>query len=451
MLLRSADHLSTGPGSGPQTEQDLDNPVQSEGRTRKRLRNSVRLGCGGYWAMPLSPRRERWRSLAAIAMAALVVTTCSGGATSGSTQRPPPPPRSTSPASLPISTPTLRAVRVARLDQPLGMAVRADDPALYVVSKLGRVWAIRAGRVDSAPALDLSTNVSHGSEQGLLGMAFSPDGKYAYVNYTDLHGNTNVVEYVWSNGRATVSTKRLVLFVKQPFPNHNGGDLVFGPDGYLYIGLGDGGATDNTGIDPHGNGQNLGTLLGKMLRIDPRPTGSKPYGIPVDNPFQGQQGARPEVWAYGLRNPWRYSFDRQTGDLWIADVGAGKREEVDFQSARSKGGQNYGWSALEGTFLHAASPPPNAVPPVYEYGHDPGGCAIIGGYVYRGMGVPALKGWYVFGDLCLAGINALRILGGQPDVVSLGAMVPQLVSFGEDQQGELYALSLAGGLYKLEP
>jgi glucose/arabinose dehydrogenase len=329
------------------------------------------------------------------------------------------------------------------------MAYRAGDRALYIVTKTGVVWAIRDGRVDPTPALDLSGQVSGDSEQGLLGLAFSPSGAFGYVDYTDLEGDTNVVEYAWKHGRADLATKRLVLFVHQPFPNHNGGNLVFGPDGHLYIGLGDGGGAG----DPMDNAQKVSSLLGKLLRIDPRPTGGRAHGIPSDNPFVGRAGARPEIWAYGLRNPWRSSFDPQTGDLWIGDVGWGTREDVDFQAAGSGGGQNYGWSRLEGTHVVEGPAPPDAVPPAYEYRRLAlvGSCAIRGGYVYRGTAMPDLEGWYLFGDFCLGDLIALRFVDGQPNVGPLGAHVPMLSSFGQDQQGELYALSLTGGVYKLVP
>jgi glucose/arabinose dehydrogenase len=333
------------------------------------------------------------------------------------------------------------------------MAIRSGDPAIYLVSKVGLIQVLRGGVVDPSSALDLSSVVSRGSEQGLLGLAFSRDGRFAYVNYTDRHGDTNIVEYSWRDGRADLSSRRLVLFVRQPHPNHNGGDLVFGPDGDLYIGLGDGGSGPNTGVDPHHNGQNRGVLLGKMLRLDPRPSPGRAYGIPANNPFVGQANVRPEIWAYGLRNPWRYSFDRETSDLWIADVGAGAEEEIDVQPARSAGGQNYGWSRLEGTHVLQSPPPPppDAIPPVYEYNHQSGGCAITGGFVYRGSAIPGLRGWYVFGDFCLGGLNALQLAGGRSIEETLHANVPELSSFGEDQDGELYALSLAGGVYRLEP
>jgi glucose/arabinose dehydrogenase len=348
---------------------------------------------------------------------------------------------------------------VATLTDPLGIAIRADDDALYVVGKRGKVWALRGGAVDPRPVIDLSGKVTRGSEQGLLGLAFSPDGRFAYVNYTDRRGDTNVVEYAWRDGRADPSTARQVLFVDQPFPNHNGGHLVFGPDGELYVGLGDGGSDENSPSpgDPHRNGQKLSVLLGKMLRIQPRmPDGSLPpegegYAIPRDNPFVGRHGVRPEIWAYGLRNPWRYSFDRQTGDLWIGDVGAGLEEEVDVQPRASAGGENYGWSILEGTVAYR-SPPANATPPAYEYGHRSGRCSITGGYVYRGKAIPALTGWYVFGDYCLGTISALRVEASGPRVYVLSDMgVVGLSSFGEDQQGELYVTSLPGGVYKLVP
>jgi glucose/arabinose dehydrogenase len=399
------------------------------------------------------------RPLGVIAVAMLLAAACSGGSGTVSDQSPSASLPSVSPAPTPSAPSTAEVMRVATLNQPLGMVVRAGDDALYIVSKRGKVWILRGDQIDPTPALDLSGRVTRGNEQGLLALVFSPDGRFAYVNYTDRKGDTNIVEYSWRNGRADMSTKRLVLFVNQPFPNHNGGDLVFGPDGYLYIGLGDGGSNSRSPSpgDPHKNGQNLRVLLGKMLRIQPRrPDGSLPrsgagYAIPADNPFVGRRGAQPEIWSYGLRNPWRYSFDRQTGDLWIGDVGAGAREEVDVQPASSSGGENFGWSVMEGTVAHQ-QPPPNAVPPVYEYDHRAGGCAVTGGYVYRGSALPRLTGWYVFGDYCLGTINALRLeSGGRVVHVLSGTDVRGLSSFGQDAGGELYAMSLEGGVYKLVP
>jgi glucose/arabinose dehydrogenase len=326
------------------------------------------------------------------------------------------------------------------------MAYRTGSDLLYVANKSGTIQTLRDGAVDPEPVLEIRDDVSVGGEQGLLGLAFSPDGRFMYVNYTDVDGNTNVVEYQMSGDGPDPSTRRLVLHVNQPFSNHNGGDLVFGPDGHLYIGLGDGGSGD----DPMGNGQNLGVLLAKMLRIDPRPSGGRPYGIPPDNPFVGRAGARPEIWAFGLRNPWRYTFDRDTDDLWIGDVGQGAWEEIDFQPAGSRGGQNYGWNSYEGTHRYVGPDIENAVPPIDEYGHGSGECSITGGYVYRGSDIPALRGWYLFGDFCLGDVMAIRQRGGKVvERKDLGLHVDSLSSFGEDQQGELYLLSLGGPVYRL--
>jgi glucose/arabinose dehydrogenase len=352
----------------------------------------------------------------------------------------------------PLGSIHVRLTMVATLDSPLALAVRAGDTALYVAEQTGRVMAIREGTVDSTPVLDLRGQIVSGGEQGLLGLAFSPDGGFVYVDYTDLQGNTNVVEFAMdADDRAVVSSRREVLFVHQPFANHNGGNLAFGPDGDLYVALGDGGG----GGDPLHNGQSLSTLLAKILRIDPRPGGQPPpdgrgYAVPDGNPFVGVAGARPEIWAFGLRNPWRFSFDRATGDLWIGDVGQGAWEEVDRQPADSAGGQNYGWNRLEGTHAFQGSAPSDAVPPVFEYSHD-GGCAVTGGFVYRGSAIPRLRGVYVFGDFCQGNVMGLRLIAGRPVVGRLGPHVDSLSSFGQDSDGELYAMSLSGGVYRLDP
>ena len=337
-------------------------------------------------------------------------------------------------------------MQVATLDEPVAIVARAGDSALYVAEKGGLVFAIRGDDVDRRPMLDLSREVSHGAEQGLLGIVFSPDGRFLYANYTDVRGDTQIVEAPIGDGTVDPSSIRRVLSVRQPYSNHNGGNLVFGPDGYLYVGLGDGGSAG----DPHGNGQSLSTLLGKMLRIDPRPSGGEPYGVPPDNPFVGAQDARPEIWAYGLRNPWRYSFDRATGDLWIGDVGQSGWEEIDVQPAVSDGGENYGWNAREGAHpFGSADAPPRALDPVFEYDQAGGGCGVIGGYVYRGVAIPELVGAYVFSDLCLGRLEALRLRSGQVRHIDLDLSVQAVSSFGEDAAGELYVLSLAGGVYRL--
>ncbi len=348
------------------------------------------------------------------------------------------------------SGPDLSRVRVelepvAQLEQPVAMAVRSGDDALYVAEKVGRVVSLRDGGSQPEVVLSITADVSLGNEQGLLGLAFSPDGRFLYVNFTDVVGDTHVTEFAFDDAGADPDSRRDVLVVQQPFVNHNGGHLAFGPDGYLYIGLGDGGSAN----DPDGNAQSLDTLLGKMLRISPRPDGEEPYGIPPDNPFVGRADARPEIWAYGLRNPWRWSFDRETGDLWIGDVGQNAWEEIDVEPAGSGGGLNYGWDLLEGTHeFEGADPDGETVLPVYEYPH--GGCAITGGYVYRGEAIPDLVGAYVFADFCGGRLEAFVLRGGRAmGHRELGLSVDNLASFGEDAAGELYVLSLSGQVFRL--
>jgi glucose/arabinose dehydrogenase len=378
----------------------------------------------------------------------MLVGACGGAGTPSVPTTPPPSATSASAPPPSLAAVRVRLVEVATLEQPLALAVRSGDPALYVAQKTGKVVAVRDGIVDPFPMLDLRSQVSLGGEQGLLGLAFSPDGREVYVNYTDTNGDTHVTGYAMRGGRADTATRRELLVVDQPYSNHNGGNLVFGPDGYLYIGLGDGGS----GGDPDGNGQSLSTLLGKMLRIDPTPDADRPYRVPADNPFVGYADARPEIWAFGLRNPWRYSFDRLTGDLWIGDVGQSAWEEIDLQPSGSGGGENYGWNRMEGNHSYGgAAPPAGAVRPVYEYSHDQG-CLVTGGYVYRGKAIPDLVGAYVFADFCAGAIEAIRLRDGRVvDHRALGPVVSGLSSFGEDAEGELYAMSLGGGLYRLAP
>jgi glucose/arabinose dehydrogenase len=338
----------------------------------------------------------------------------------------------------------VRLDRVATLSSPVGLTTRRGDPAVYVIEQTGRVRALRGGRLDPTPVLDVSSLVISGGEQGLLGIAFSPDGRYLYLDYTDIHGDTHVAELAMRGNRPDPGSRRDVLTVDQPYANHNGGQLAFGPDGYLYIALGDGGSAG----DPHGNGQSLNALLGKILRISPRPSGGRPYGIPPDNPFVGRSGARPEIWDYGLRNPWRFSFDPATRDLWIADVGQGDWEEVDHEPA-GRGGRNYGWNAMEGTHNFNGDSPPGAVPPEIEYSHRSGGCTVIGGSVYRGSAIPDLVGAYLYGDFCAGWVRAAPADGRSGSTRDLGINVASLSSFGVDQRGELYALSLSGPVYRI--
>jgi glucose/arabinose dehydrogenase len=334
---------------------------------------------------------------------------------------------------------------VADLQSPVALAARPGTDALYVAQQEGQIIVL--GDDEPQMSLDLSEEITAGGEQGLLGLTFSPDGRYMYVNFTDLQGDTHITEFRMEGDRPDPASRREVLFIGQPYSNHNGGNLAFGPDGYLYIGMGDGGSAG----DPMDVAQSLGSLLGKMLRIDPRPTEGRPYGIPPDNPFVDRTGARPEIWAYGLRNPWRWSFDRETGDLWMGDVGQGAREEIDFQPGSSEGGENYGWDGYEGELEFEPPLPPNAIPPVYDYGRTLG-ASVIGGYVYRGAEIEGLQGAYVFGDFYYPAIRVLNVREG--DVVGhreLGVKVPGLSSFAEDADGELYALSLSGPVYRIVP
>ena len=340
-----------------------------------------------------------------------------------------------------------RLVEVATLRQPLAMAVRINDPALYFAQKTGEVVAVRDGVVDPRPVIDLSGRVSLGSEQGLLGIAFSPNGDFLYANWTDQAGDTHITEFpMRGGGTAGQASGREVMFVDQPYTNHNGGQLMFGPDGFLYIGLGDGGSAG----DPQDNAQNLDSVLGKILRIDPRATGGQAYSIPTGNPFVDEPSARPEIWAWGLRNPWRFTFDRTTGDMWIADVGQSSREEIDRQPSTSSGGENYGWDGYEGAVEFEQPLPEDAVEPVYDYGRDLGG-TVIGGFVYRGSAIPELSGAYVFGDFYNPDLRALVVSGSDVRHVELGLTVPSLSAFGEDASGELYALSLAGPVFRISP
>jgi len=411
----------------------------------------------GFDGRAARPSRSALRALGLVLIGALLAACGSSDAVEPPAQAPstttPSPAGTTGGATASTSEPAgnLSAARVelqtvANLEQPLAIAVRPGDPALYVAEKVGRVMALTRG-AQPRTVLDLTGQVSLGSEQGLLGIAFSPDGRYLYVDFTDVNGDTRVSEFRFDHRGADASSRREVLFVHQPFSNHNGGELEFGPDGYLYIGLGDGGS----GGDPFGNGQSLSTLLGKVLRISPRP--AEPYGIPRDNPFVGTAGAKPEIWDYGLRNPWRFSFDRETGDLWIGDVGQVSWEEIDVEPAGSPGGLNFGWNLFEGTHPYVGGGDASGITmPVYEYPHDGGVCAVSGGFVYRGSAIPDLVGAYVFGDYCDGRLQAFVLRDGEvTGRRALGPQVDGLASFGEDARGELYVCALSGQVYKLVP
>jgi glucose/arabinose dehydrogenase len=315
---------------------------------------------------------------------------------------------------------------------------------MYVAEQTGTLRRIVDGRA-SGIALDLRGNLSNGNEQGFLGAAFSPDGKRLYVDYTDANGDSNVDEYAMKGETADTSTRRRVLFVDQPYPNHNGGEVVFGPDGELYVGFGDGGSAG----DPNDNAQNLGVPLGKILRIDPKQVGNASYSIPKDNPFVGHAGAFAENWMFGLRNPWRFSFDRKTGDLWIGDVGQGEYEEIDY-APRGQAGINWGWSQREGNHEFKGDRPAGARDPIVETTHSNDWCAIVGGYLYRGRAIPALVGSYLYGDNCRPNIDGVVQRGGR--VVAgrdMGITVDGLTTFGEDLAGELYVAAIGGTIYEL--
>lgn len=337
---------------------------------------------------------------------------------------------------------------LATVTEPTSLAVRKNDGGIYITEKPGRIRVIRQGVLRSNIVLDISSEVVSQGERGLLGLAFSPDGTKLYVNFTDLLGDTHIREYAFSSGKAVVSSRRELIFLDQPFPNHNGGQLAFGPDGYLYIAVGDGGS----GGDPLNHGQRLDVLFGKILRIDPRTSATLPYTIPPTNPFVGVPGARGEIWAYGLRNPWRFSFDKLTRDLWIGDVGQRSWEEIDFQSAGSAGGQNYGWRNMEGKHSFNNRPePPNHVPPIWEYPHHVDTCSVTGGFVYRGKRITALQGVYLFADFCAGRIEGLVRTPAGAVAAPIGIRVPFPSTFGQDNAGELYVASLEGEVYRLDP
>jgi len=343
---------------------------------------------------------------------------------------------------------------------PIGVTNAGDGSGrLFVVQQGGQVRVIDSnGSLRVASFVDLSGRILAGGERGLLGLAFHPgfaaNGRL-FVDYTRAGDGATVISELTAlpgHGSADPASEKILLTISQPFANHNGGQIAFGPDGYLYIGMGDGGG----GGDPNGNGQNRQVLLGKILRIavNGTPAPGKAYAIPSSNPYAAggisPGGGLPEIWAYGLRNPWRFSFDRGSGDLYIGDVGQNAWEEIDRQAAGSRGGLNYGWNAWEGRHCYStACSTVTAVPPIVEYGHNPG-CSVTGGYVYRGARQPALKGIYLFGDYCSGTIFSVPAGGGTlaPRAVAQTGLL--ISSFGEGEDGEVYLVDLgAGGLYRL--
>ena len=353
---------------------------------------------------------------------------------------------------------------------------------LYIVEQAGLIKIINDGKKLSRPFFDINKRVVNpnrpGDERGLLGFAFHPNhtnnGKF-YINYMDNDGNTIISEFSTNSElRADHKSERIILKLKQPYGNHNGGDIQFGPDGYLYISIGDGGKAG----DPLNAGQDLSSLFGKIIRIDIE---QKPYGIPKSNPFFGQKDKREEIWAWGLRNVWRFSFDKQTGDKYLADVGQNKWEEVNFEPASSKGGLNYGWRIMEAN--HCYDPKENCpteglIKPIIEYPNDANhpafafriieelsfsetdveGCSVTGGYVYRGQKIKSMEGQYIFGDYCSGNIWTLKVVNGKAinfknrtEEINIGGgeFTTYISSFGQDSDGEIYIIDYNGGIYKL--
>jgi glucose/arabinose dehydrogenase len=404
------------------------------------------------------------RSHSPIAIAALAATLSLAACGSGQAARS----NATSPPGTPGATAStagaspagaarkqgVRLVRVGSFEQPIDVTgAPGDTSRVFVVQRAGQIVLLRDGHTQAPPFLDVSKSVytQGGDEEGLLGLAFPAD--YArsgafYVDYTVQGGDIEIVQYRRSAGNANVAdpaSARLVLRIAHhEFSNHNGGQLAFGPEGDLYIGVGDGGSEG----DPHDNGQSTGTLLGKILRIAPSPAGG--YTIPSGNPFAGQSGKRPEIWAYGLRNPWRFSFDRATGDMIVGDVGQDEQEEVDFIPARTGAGANYGWSVWEGTRRNKPGRAPDAVSPTLTVSHSSGYCAIIGGYVVRDRTLGSLYGRYLFGDFCRPQIESVKLRRGHASGPrATGLQVSALSSIGQDASGHIYLTSLDGPVYRI--
>ena len=376
----------------------------------------------------------------------LIFAGCGGGQMSLNTMPPPSPP-----AALPALQLTSF---VSGLASPVGLeSARDGSGRLFALEQAGRIRIIRNGAVTAAPFLDITAKVASGGELGLLGLAFHPSyvsNRKFYVDYTRPLGSlweTVIAEYLASTAnpdQADAASERILLTVAQPFSNHNGGQLAFGPDGYLYIALGDGGSEG----DPMGNGQNLQALLGKILRIDVNgSSGGRPYAIPPDNPFAAGGGAA-EIFAYGFRNPWRFSFDSATGTLYAGDVGQASFEEVDIVQK----GANYGWNIMEGSHCFAPATGCNMTGltlPINDYGRDQG-ATVIGGFVYRGSAIPALVNAYVFGDFISGRIWGLRQgSSGAWERTQLAATGKSISSFGRDENGELYVVDYSGAVWRL--
>jgi glucose/arabinose dehydrogenase len=386
------------------------------------------------------------RPSAAIAVALASLTVGCGGDENGATTQ------------LATTTTAATGVKLAPIaDADFGEPVYVTQPPdnstdLYVVDRTGKVDIVRDGKELPIPFLDISPKVSTDVEQGFLSIAFPPNYQSSglfYAYYTGQDGNENVVELKRSADNPDVadpSSEREVLKMADYAANHNGGLLLFGTDGHMYIGTGDGGGAG----DPERNGQNLGSLLGKILRIDPAQSGNEPYTVPADNPFAGRAGARPEIYSYGMRNPWRFSFDSATNALYIGDVGQDKWEEVDAVPSGNGAGANFGWSAFEGdTPFNSDQSAPGAIKPVLVYSHDEG-CSINGGYVVHDPALPSLAGRYLYSDFCSGDIRSFKLEGTNAvgdRTTGLQAQSP--TSFGTDNAGHIYVTSLNGPVFQI--
>ena len=375
-----------------------------------------------------------------LVMTLIIVIACGSGAAEPSLTEPPPD----------DSANVKLQVVLSGLQNPVHLAAPPGDARLFVVEQAGTIRVARNGQLLLVPFLDIRSKVRSGGEQGLLSVAFHPayaTNGFVYVNYTDTSGDTKVERYHASPGAdvADPASAKVILAVDQPFANHNGGHTLFGPDGMLYIAMGDGGG----GGDPFGHAQNRATLLGDLLRIDV--DRGDPYAIPADNPFVNQSSLRGEIWAYGLRNPWRIAFDRVGGMLYVADVGQNAWEEVNVVAASAKA-VNYGWNTMEGRHCYASGSCDQSglTLPALEYSHSDG-CSITGGIVYRGNSIPTLRGHYFYADYCGGWVRSFRYASGSAtdqktwDFGNIGSVL----SFGEDSSGELYVLSANGNVYRL--
>ncbi|MBK8163893.1 MAG: PQQ-dependent sugar dehydrogenase [Gammaproteobacteria bacterium] len=394
---------------------------------------------------PVGGISEAVKRLRAAGAGIVIALSCAAGAAAAA-------PRCDEPAGADIPAIALQEW-LGGFEQPVHLAHAGDGSGrLYVVEQAGRIRVIEDGKVRPDPLLDIRRQVTSGGEKGLLSVAFHPrhaDNGYFYVDYTARDGGLHTVVSRFTrgaDGRADPASERVLLRIAQPYGNHNGGQLAFGPDGHLYIGMGDGGSAN----DPHGHGQNLATLLGALLRIDvDRAEGGAPYGIPADNPFRDVRGARPEIWAYGLRNPWRFSFDSVTGILYLGDVGQDRVEEIDAVTA----GANLGWSIMEGDRCNAKSAElcrrGDLAAPIATYGHDEG-IAVTGGHVYRGRAVPGLCGVYLYADYGSGRVWGLRYRDGR--VQSARRLLDtdlNVSSFGQGPDGEVYLLDLGGRILRV--